>query len=181
MSSREEWKAIRRILKKNPRYQQFLENFRGNPAYNIDFEEFHQELQRLHTTRLTRELKRKKSRSFPEKALDAMLQDQSTRSRCAEILGQCTKISSAMDRNLSKLRDYLCSEYSDSLKRVGTQVERKSFVEALMRDFYDFFDEVKTLEKSASIVIEDIDKANYMFKNLVEIIKVLSRPEQVIL
>lgn len=181
MSNREELKAIRRILKKNPRYTQFLENFRGNPAYNINFEEYHEELQRLHTTRLTRELKRKKTRSFPEKVLDAMLQDQSTRSRCAEILGQCTKISNAMERTLSKLRDYLCSEYGETLKRVGAQAERKAFVEAIMRDFYDFYDEVKTLEKSASIVIEDIDKANYMFKNLVEIIKVLSRPEQVML
>lgn len=181
MSNREELKAIRRIIKKNQRYQQFLENFRGNPAYNIDFEEFHEELQRLHTTRLTRELKRKRTRSFPEKVCEAMLQDQSTRSRCAEILGQCTKISGAMERTLSKLRDYLCAEYADTLKRIGAQGERKAFVEAIMRDFYDFYDEVKTLEKASSIVIEDIDKAGFMFKNLVEIIKVLSRPEQVIL
>lgn len=181
MSSREALKAIRSTIKKNPRYKQFLENFRGNPAYNINFEEFHEELQRLHTTRLTRELKRKKSRSFPEKVLDAMLQDQSTRSRCAEILGQCTKISNAMERTLSKLRDYLCAEYAGYLKTVGAQGERKAFVESIMRDFYDFYDEVKTLENSARIVIEDIDKANYMFKNLVEIIKVLSRPEQVML
>jgi len=181
MSSREELKAIRKKIRQDERFQQFLKNFRGNPAYQIPFETYHEELQRLHTTRLTRELKRKKSRSFPEKALDAMLQDQATRSRCAEILGECSKISSAMERTLSKLRDYLLSEYGGYMKIVGTVAERKAFVEAVMRDFYDFFDEVKTLEKSAGIVIEDIDKANYMYKNLVELIKVLSRPEQVML
>ena len=181
MSNREALKALRRIIKKDKRYQQFLEGFRGNPAYQIPFDEYHEELQRLHTTRLTRELKRKRSRSFPEKVCEAMLQDQATRSRCAEILGTCTKITTAMERTLSKLRDYLMSEYGDKMKMVGAQAERKAFVEAIMREFYDFFDEVKTLEKASLIVIEDIDKANYMFKNLVAIIQVLSRPEQVLL
>jgi len=181
MSSREQQKAIRSTIKKNKRFQQFLENFRGNPAYNIDFESYHSELQRLHTTRITRELKRKRSRAFPEKVCEALLQDQATRSRCAEILGECTKISHAMERTLSKLRDYLCAEYASYLKSVGAQGERKAFVESIMRPFYDYFDEVKGLEKAAQIVIEDIDKAGFMFKNLVEVIKVLSRPEQVLL
>lgn len=173
--------ALRRVIKRDSRFKQFLKNFQGNPAYNLDFAELHSELQRLHATRITRELRRKRSRSFPEKLAEAMLQDQAVRSRCAEILGECAKINDAMTRTLSNVRDYLLSEYAGNLKVIATATERKAFVESSMKQFYEFQSDVAVLEKSAKIIIEDIDKANYMFRNMVELVKVLSRPEQVLL
>lgn len=181
MSSRDELKAFRRTIKQNKRFQQFLDMFERNPAYAIDFDGYHEELQRLHTTRQVRELHRKKKQSiqFPVKVLEAMLQDQATRSRCTEILGECVKISSAMDKTLSNLRDYLLSEYAHILKGIGTQVERKAFMESVMKQFYEYLSQIQTLDKSARLVVDDIDQAGYMYRNVVEVIKVLSRPEQV--
>lgn len=181
MSSREEIKALRRVIKKNKRYMQFLEMFERNPAYAINFDAFHEELQMLHMTRQTRELRRKKNsmRQFPEKVLDSMLQDQATRSRCTEIRGQCVKISSAMEKTLGNLRDYLLSEFGHHLKGIGAQAERKAFIEAIMKPFYEFLHQVQTLDKSAALIVEDIDQAGYMYTNLVKLVIVLTKPEQV--
>lgn len=176
--TKEEMKALRRTIKKDKKYLRFREMFEGNPAFSIDFESYHEELQRLHTTRHTRQLRRK-SKGFTESVVDAMLQDQATRSRCVEMLGECIKISSSMEDTLVNLRDYLLSEFSQQLKRVGTQTERKSFVESVMMPFYEYISDVQTLEKSARLVVDDIDKAGYTYRNLVEAIKILSRPEQV--
>jgi pyrimidine operon attenuation protein/uracil phosphoribosyltransferase len=49
----------------------------------------------------------------------------------------------------------------------------------VMKRFYEFFNQVQTLEKHARLIIEDVDKAGYTYRNLVEAIKILSRPEQV--
>lgn len=176
----EEIKALRRIIKKNKRFQQFLEMFEKNPAYAIDFDSLHEELQLLHTTRLTRELRRKKkSLQFTDKVVDAMLQDQSTRSRCAEILNDCVRIATSMSKTLSNLRDYLLTEYGSHLKRIGAQSERKAFVESVMKPFYEYIAQVQTLEASSKIIIEDIDQAGYMYTNLAKIIVVLTRPDQI--
>lgn len=176
--TKEEIKALRRIIKKDKKFIRFREAYEGNPAFNIDFEDFHEELKRLHETRSTRHLKRK-SKGFTEDVIDGMLQDQATRSRVAEILGQCVKISSSVEKTLNNLRDYLLSEFSTQLKRLGAQTERKMFIESVMSSFYEYVSDVQTLEKSCRLIVDDIDKAGYTYRNLVEAIKILSRPEQV--
>lgn len=172
--------AIKKTIRKDKRFQRMKELYETNPAYAIDFKGFHTEISRMHMTRSTRSLKRKgKGNHFTENVIDAMLEDTSIRSRCVEILGQCVKIGSSMADTVSNVRDYLVTEYSNILRKIGTQTERKQFVESLMRKFYEYLAQINTLEKHARLVIEDIDKAGYTYRNLVESIKILSRPEQV--
>lgn len=92
----EERNALRRIIKKHKIYQRYLELFQSNPAFRINFEAYHNEIETMHITRRTRNLKRKRNVQFIENVVDAMLDDQACRSRCAEILGECVKISNAM-------------------------------------------------------------------------------------
>lgn len=177
--TKEERNALRRIIKKHKIYQRYLELFEKNPAFRINFDAYHEEIATMHTTRRTRTLRRKRNVQFVENVVDAMLDDQACRSRCAEILGECVKISNAMEENLGNVRDFLLTEFARHLKDIGTQAERKGFVENVMKRFYEFFNQVQTLEKHARLIIEDVDKAGYTYRNLVEAIKVLSRPEQV--
>ena len=177
--TKDERNALRRIIKKHKIYQRYLELFEKNPAFSINFDELHGEIETMHVTRRTRTLRRKKNAHFTENVVDAMLDDQACRSRCTEILGQCVKITNAMEENLGNVRDFLLTEFANHLKHVGTQAERKAFVENVMKRFYEFFNQVQTLEKHARLIIEDVDKAGYTYRNLVEAIKILSRPEQV--
>lgn len=176
--TKEELAAIKRIIRKDKKFQRMKELYETNPAYSIDFEGFHKEISTIHLTRNTRSLRRKKSNQFVENVIDAMLQDAAGRSRIVEILGQCVKIGTSMEKTVSNVRDYLLSEYTVVLRKLGTQTERKYFVESVMRAFYEYLSQIETLEKHARLVVDDIDKAGYVYKNLIESIKILTRPEQ---
>lgn len=180
MSSKEQLAAIRRRVKKDKKYRRFNDLFESNPNFAMPFEDLHEELTALHTTRKTRHLRRRKnSMSFGHDLVDGMLQDQAARSRATEILAQCVKVTDGMKEMLTNLRDYLSVEYSSMLKVIGTVAERKAFIENVMRPFYQFLNQIETLQQHCNLLITDIDKANYTYKNLVEVLKVLVRPEQV--
>lgn len=175
----ERMSMIRRRIRSDSKYQRFKESFRSNPNTAIDFDGLHEELSRLHKTRSVRSLRRK-SKGFVDDVVDALLQDQQHRSRCAEILGDCVKISGAMTDTLDNLRDYLLIEFTDLLKGVGTVKERQSVVESVLRPFYQYLEQVEQIKQHAKIIVEDIDKAGYAFTNLVASIQLLSRPERIL-
>lgn len=182
MSSKEQLAAIRRRVKKDPKVKRFQEAFDTNPAFSLPFSTLHEELSSMHTTRMTRSLRRgKNSINFTRNIVDAMLQDQAVRSRCTEILGECVKINNGMKTTLQHLRDYLLVEHSAILRTLPTQAERKSFIEYVLRSFYEYLQNIDTLQEHCRIVIEDIDKAGYSHKNTIEAIKILVKPEQVTL
>ena len=170
---------IKRALRRDQKLVRFKKMFEGNPNFSMNFEDLHEELETMHSTRKVRTLNRKRG-DFAEEVLDSMLIDQSTRSRCAEILGACVKVRGALSETLDNLRDYLIFAYSARLKSVGgTQAERKAFVESVLRPFYKFLSNVSQLEEHCKVIITDIDKAGFTYTNLVETIKILSAPERV--
>lgn len=176
----EQLDALKRVLQKDQKLLNFKRAFEGNPAFSMNFVDLHEELDTLHSTRSVRTLRRKKGSDFAEEVLDSMLQDQATRSRCAEILGACVKVRGSISETLDNLRDYLIVTYSSKLKLIGgTQAERKAFVESVMRRFYKFLAEVEQLEEHCKVIITDIDKAGFTYTNIVETVKILSAPERV--
>ena len=172
--------ALRRTVKRDAKYRRFRDTFEGNPNYSIDFQKLHDELERMHMTRSVRTLRRKKV-GFVDDLLDAMLQDQAVRSRTTEILGICVNIDGAMRETLDNLNDYLMVQYSESLKISSTQTERKAFIGTCLRQFYRYLDQIQQLREHCKLIVDDIDKAGYTYRNLVETVKILSKPEQVVL
>lgn len=171
--------SVRRQLRRDDKLRRFKKAFDSNPDLVIDYQALHDELTRLHKTRSVRSLRRK-SRGFTDDIVDAMIQDTSIRARCTEILGSCVRINGHINDTLNNLRDYLLVEYNDSLRIVGTVKERQSIVESVLRPFYETLDKLEQLRSHARLIVEDIDKASYIYRNLVESLKMLSKPETVL-
>lgn len=169
-------KALRRIVRKDERYLRFRRAAERNPSLQIPFEELHEELTRLMATRSIRALSRSDV-NFTSSVVDAMLQDQAYRSRCAEILASCIAVSGAFQETLTNLRDYLVLEYGSRISTRTTKGERQQFMESTLRPFYKYVNEVEQLKEHARYLMDDIDKAGFTFRNLIEGIKLLGRPE----
>lgn len=171
--------AIKRTIRADEHYKKFKATFASNPRFCIDFDGLLEELHTMHSVRKTRRLKRK--RTLVEDAVDAMLLDQSTRSRCAEIVAQIMEVEHVFNTTVTNMRDYILVEYAQYLKSVGTQAERKVFVESLLRIYYKYLSNLQNVKQVAQYIIQDVDKAGFMFTNLVATLQILSRPEQVTL
>lgn len=171
-------KAVRSLVRADQKYKRFKKAAQSNPNLVLPFEDLHDELRRLHSTRQVRVLSRRDV-DFTATVIDAMLQDQSTRSRCTEILASCISISGTFAETLNNLRDYLMLEYGGNIGTRTTKEERKQFMVSLLRPFYRYLHDVSQLQEHARYVIDDIDKAGFTYRNLIEGIKLLGRPETI--
>ena len=107
-----------------------------------------------------------------------MLQDQAYRSRCAEILASCIMIDGTFNETLCNLRDYLLLEYGGRMGRGRTtKEERRQFMENVLRPFFRYLYKVDQIKQHAKYIVDDIDKAGFTYRNLVESIKLMGRPE----
>lgn len=175
--NKEDLEHVRRLVKRDSKYKKFKQNVESNPNLQIPFEELHEELERLHKTRSLRSLNRK-DKNFTSSLVDAMIQDQRTRSRCTEILAACIAITGGYQETLTNLRDYLLLEYGGRMSTGRTtKEERRQFMENVLRPFFRYIHKVEQLREHAKYVVEDIDKAGYTFRNLVEAVKMLGKPE----
>lgn len=174
MSSKQDLDHIRRLVKKDDKYLRFKRSVEKNPNLQLAFDDLHEELDRMQRTRQIRSLERR-SKTFTMNVVDAKLQDQQYRSRCTEILASTIPITGTFNETLTNLRDYLLLEYG---KRIGgTKNERQQFMENVLRSFFRYLHKVEQLKEHVRFIIDDIDKAGYTFNNLIELIKLLGKPE----
>ncbi|MNV25352.1 hypothetical protein D3C71_1164480 [compost metagenome] len=170
----EKLEHIRRLVKNDDKYGSFKKSVEKNPNLKLPFDDLHEELERMQKTRSIRSLNRRDKR-FTEAVLDAKLLDQQYRSRCTEILGSTIPITGAFQDTLTNLRDYLLLQYG---KRIGgTKNERQQFMENVLRPFFKRIHKVEQLKEHCRFIVDDIDKAGYTFNNLIELIKLLGKPE----
>ena len=171
---KEKLNHIRRLVKADEKYIAFKKSVEKNPTLVMPFEDLHEELERMHKTRSVRSLHRRDKR-FTEAVMDANLQDQQYRSRCSEIMGSTLPFTGTFQETLTNLRDYLLLEYG---KRIGgTKHERQQFMENVLRPFFRRLHIVEQLKAHCKFIMEDIDQAGYTFKNMIEYIKLLGKPE----
>lgn len=176
---KEDLDALRRIVKKDAKYKRFKEMADANPNLRLPFDDLHEELERMQRTRNVRSLSRK-DKGFTNSVVDAMLQDQSYRSRCTEILASCISIEGTFSETLCNLRDYLLLEYGGRMGRGRTtKEERRQFMENVLRPFFKYLHKVEQIKKHAKYIVDDIDQAGYTYRNLVESIKLMGKPETV--
>ena len=173
---KKDYQKLRNIVKDDEKYKKFKRSVQKNPNLQMPFDVLHEELERHHRVRAVRSLSRSE-RDFTGQVVDAMLQDQQIRSRCTEILASCISISGTFNETLTNLRDYLMLEYGGRFSGRSTKEERRNFMENVLRPFYRYIHKVDQLKEHARYITEDIDKAGFTFRNLVESIKLLGKPE----
>jgi hypothetical protein len=168
---------VRKLVKRDEKYKRFRAAVEKNPNLKLAFDDLHDELNSMHKMRLTRSLNRK-SKRFTKDVIDAMTHDTSCRSRCAEILMSCLAITGDFQDTLNNLRDYLMLEYGGRITTGrSSKEERRQFMENVLRPFFRYIHKVEQLKKHAEYLVEDIDKASYRFRDVIEAIKLLGKPE----
>lgn len=167
-----EVKRLRKGLRKDSRFKKVVKFF-STLAEEISVVGFQDEIRRLHKTRAMRSLDRS-SKAFLDKIVEANLQDQAYRSRLAEIQLDCTRTLAQYEPIIEDLVSYLYVEYLDTIKPFFTaKQDRMEFLNSLCKEQVTFLREIRSVLEGCRIVIEDIDKAGYMFKNLIEATKIV--------
>lgn len=180
MPSSEAVRSARRLLKQDARYQRMEKAFDTLDYLNLDIGPLTDEILFLHSTRPMRTLKDEQTGTmqYTQKLVDALMTDQSTRSRLTEIVIACV----SADRNINDMckayKDYAVVKHSDLLKQWRTKEERKQFLDVLLRKFLSYREEVISLQTKAELVIQDIDKAGFALKNNIQALEMITRPER---
>lgn len=163
---------VRRI-RKDERIKRLEKAFADLPQYNLPDKEMIEEIQNLHTLRKTRSL-HSKSKSFVQDIIDAMLDDGAKRGRLVEITSACFKTIHQLKGALDDLEGYILYTYGAQMNGLRTKGEREQFVyHHVLKRFHKYVRKIERVYESAKLVIEDIDKAGYNYRNLVEAVKLL--------
>lgn len=153
-------------LKRDKRFRRLDAAFNELPVYRIPVDELLEEIERMHKTRPVRTLNTEDPK-FVDKAIEACVRDQAIRSRCAEINVMCIKARSSLGRATSKLRDYMLIRYASEVSVFRTKEERVNVINTVLGAYLKFIHNVTTVESCVAVIIEDIDKAAWMFKGVV--------------
>lgn len=168
----DEIKRLRKLLRKDPQFKKIIKFFE-RVSTEISPVGFYDEIKRLHKMRSSRSLERG-SKAFLDKVVEANLQDQSYRSRLAEIQMECAKLLSKYEPVVDDLVLYMHAQHLEAIKGFfSSKVDRVEFLQGLCKDHHTFLREVRSVEEAAKLIITDIDKAGYMFKNLIEAMKIV--------
>lgn len=157
---------VLRSLKKDSRFRRLNDAFNELPIYRIPIDNLLDEIEHLHKTRPVRTLNPEDGK-FVDRAISACVRDQSIRSRCAEINVMCIKARSSLEKATTKLREYMLIRYSSDISMFRTKEERVIVINTAMSTFLQFIHRVSTIEACTAVIIEDIDKAAWMFKGIV--------------
>ena len=170
-----EVKRIKRKIKKDDRFKALKENL-DSERFNIPFDTWRKELKFNHSQRTLTKLKTSDPK-FGKKVIKSTQREMSTRSRCVEMKVMCTQIERSMKSALDYFEDYLLLEYSVELKHFGTVKERQKFVQGLLRPFQEYLDKVISMNAEIQVYIDDIDKAGYGLKAMVDVFVTIFKTE----
>lgn len=167
MSSSPDVKRIKKKIKKDERFKQLKENL-DSPRFNIPFDTWRKELKFNHSQRTLTKLKTSDPK-FGKRVIKGAQREVSTRSRAVEMKVMCTEIERSLKSALNYFEDYLLLEYASDLKYFSTVKERQKFIQALLRPFQEHLDKVISMNAEISLYVEDIDKAGYALKSMVDV------------
>lgn len=171
---------IKRMILKDKRVLKLDRAFSQLAEYNLPLRDMFEEIERLHMTRKTRHLD-KQSETFVQDIVDGMINDQSSRSRLTEIMMSCVHSVKNLEQSLDMLEGYLLLEYSSTLSNIRTKAERQSFMRHhILTKYRRYVNRVNRVKDAAELVITDIDKAGYYYKNLIETVKLAAGRREVI-
>jgi len=170
---------IKRIIAKDKRVGKLDDAFQELSEFNLPIRDMYEEIERIHMTRKTRHLD-KSSDTFVQDVIEGMLNDQANRSRLTEILMTCLHAKRNLSSSLESLQGYIMIEYSAQLSTIRTKGERVNFIEHhVFSKYHKYIDRVTRIKEAAELVTTDIDKAGYMYKGLIEAVKLAAGRREV--
>lgn len=166
---------IRRV-QRNKKFKRLIE-MRKKGLFAVDHEKAIKEIRQLHTTRIMRTLTPKTvMQNFQHKATEISLQNSAFRSRIAELKMDFFKLRAQLVKHIKAMRNYLSSRYSSELRREFTTLDaRKKVLDYMMKDFDDIADDFQLVVDIADIVIEDIDKAYWSIRAVIDVMEIASK------
>ena len=176
MAVRQSVRSIVHTLKKDSRYRRLEQAFNELPIYRIPVDDLLEEIERMHKMRPVRTLRSEDAR-FIDKAIEACVRDQSCRSRCAEINVMCIKARASLEKATSKLREYMLVRYAQEIAVMRTREERVNLINTVLSTFLKFVHQVSIVESCSAVILDDIDKAAWMFKGVVAAYGLQNRTE----
>lgn len=179
MADKQDLLRIKRRLQKDKRVKRLEDAFERLAEYNIPVKTVYEEIERIHMTRKTRHLD-KSSGTFVQDVIEGMLDDQANRSRLTEILMSCVHAQKNLTSSLDTLEGYLMVEYASELSVIRTKGERVSFMaHHVLSKYHKYIDRVSRVREAAEMVTVDIDKAGYMYKGLLEAVRLAAGRREV--
>lgn len=166
-------------IRADAKYKRLKESFDTVPFYQMDTEKLLDEVKTLHKLRTIRRLNHADDETrLARKVIDASANDASSRARLTEILMVCFKARVTLEAGVEALTDYLLVTYSEELHRYKTKQERERAIKIALAPFNRYIQNVGVLEESTQLVVNDIDKGSYTIKNIVEVLRLHTKPEQ---
>lgn len=179
MADKEDLLRIKRRLQKDKRAQRLKDSFDRLSQYNLPLRELYDEVERIHMARKTRHLD-KRSDTFVQDVTEALIGDQSDRGRLSEILMACVNVIRELEDALENLEGYMLIEYATEMSAIRTKSERSTFIrQHVLNTFHKYVQRVSRVKGAVEIVIVDIDKAGFMYKNLIEVVKLAAGRREV--
>jgi len=140
----------------------------------VNLTALHDELESLHSGRKVRHLK--VSGLSSKSVIDAVLQDQSYRSRVTEIVVQSLRHSNNLSEAYDATLDHLIQAYDNRLD-IRTKSERQSYLKSFIAPANKLLADLNTVVSLAEYIVEDIDKAGYALKNTIQALEISSKRE----
>lgn len=141
---------------------------------NISVPSLLDEIETLHLGRNSRSFSLKGMDSF--KLIEAIMQDQSYRSRITEIMFSALRHVNMMEIAYNSAFELLLSKYSERLP-FRTKGEREGFIKSCINPARKRIDEIYSVVTLATYIIEDIDKAGYALKNTIQALEMSTKRE----
>lgn len=126
----------------------------------------------LHASRTSRTLHGDK-RYSPIALMDASLKDLSFRARLVEIRVQITLHTALLEEAVTAIKRYIRTEYYDELNNYKTVDSRSALVDRLVASALDLQNEGSALIELLDTLIEDIDKASFHLKHMLDCLQLL--------
>ena len=163
-------RALKKVLKKDEVWKIF--NSVADMASKPEFDNFLEEIMRLHKTRELRLIKGGHVKS--SKLSSAALNDQATRSRAVEIVMLVTSNRNNLDRANKAMAEHIEAHYTRLLFSKGckTKMEQRSVVNSCMSRARGMMDKMDTLIEISDLLIDDVDKGSFAIKHAIDALQV---------
>ena len=172
-------KALVRKIEKDPKIERLDDSFEKFDYFKLPIKALQNEIETAHKLRPIRTLKAH-GNDFVGRVIEALLADQATRSRLAEISLQAFRAEKSLETALSALKDHLIVTYAADLSMFKTKEERFRIVDLVLARYTTYQNKVIMVQNMANIIIKDIDQAAWSIKGTIEAIKMISKPEATI-
>jgi hypothetical protein len=167
---------VKSKIKGCKRYKGMLDLFSTDERFAIPIDSYIKEVRTMFKMRKFRGLDVNDPK-FTRRFAEAIVQDQSYRSRMTEMLTQCYASKRALDRLLDIFYDYAIVEFSRELKILSTAKERESLLKSLLNRFNKYSVELDSFIQEVDYLVKDIDKAGYAAKNIAEVYAIVFKKE----